>query len=249
MRRAILLLLLLAGCRQSGPSPELKSAQAALERITSETEDSTQSDERFTEAERLFRAVPASAPDYRVAQSIADELHQKIERHRRELAAEVAKKEAEAQAAAADAPAAAEESPAPAEVAGDPPPDLDPPLNPDEPPTVEDHPSASAEAIPTTEVRRAPAPAESAQHKMERERAARQAQESQAQCSTDYETCIGRCKQCTRFPPHMRAAQLCTRKPGGNEVCTTPPPEWSKDITQDVCCQGCYERRESCLGS
>lgn len=250
-------LLLLASCHKSGPSPEYRAAEAALTRMVAETEDPTESDPRFIEVEHLFLAVPSDAPDYKVAQGIAAELHQKM----------VARARADADRAAARVAAEREEA---ARAAEAPPPaeDLLPAETPEEPrPTEEEAAEAAApptEAEPHTED---PAPSEvnrrytiptppatptgkeeTAQAAMERTRAERAAREGQAKCASDYATCVGRCSKCNTFPPHMKSREVC-RMEKGHRICTIAPPEWSKDITQDVCCQSCYEARDSCLSS
>ncbi len=249
-------LLLLASCHKSGPSPEYRAAEAALNRMVAETEDPTESDARFIEVEHLFLAVPADAPDYQVAQGIAAELHQKM----------VARARADADRAAARVAAEREEAARAAEVPAPPAEDLLPAETPEElRPTEEE--AAEAVAPPPSEAAspsagtpptegprryespaRAPAQEESAQATMERTRAERAAREGQAKCSSDYATCVGRCSKCNSFPPHMKSREVC-RMQKGQRVCTIEPPEWSKDITQDVCCQSCYEARDSCLSS
>lgn len=251
----VLAFLLLAGChRKSGPSPEYRAAEAALTRMVAETEDPTQSDPRFIEVEHLFLAVPPEAPDYPVAQGIAAELHQKMVARARadaDRAAARAAADREEAARAADAPPSAEDL-LPAETPEEPRPSeeevaegLAPPPEAEAPPS---------EAPPSDTNRRYAMPAspaakeESAQAAMERTRAERAAREGQAKCTSDYATCVGRCRKCNTFPPHMKSREVC-RMEKGHRICTIAPPEWSKDITQDVCCQGCYEARDSCLSS
>lgn len=248
-------LVLLASCHKSGPSPEYRAAEAALNRMVAETEDPTESDARFIEVEHLFLAVPADAPDYQVAQGIAAELHQKMVARARadadRAAARVAA-EREAAARAAEAPPPPAEDLLPAESPEEPRPTEEEAAEAVAPPTSAAAAPTSADAPPTEGPRRyptrAPAQEESAQAAMERTRAERAARESQAKCGSDYATCVGRCSKCNSFPPHMKSREVC-RMQKGLRVCTIEPPEWSKDVTQDVCCQSCYEARDSCLSS